>query len=68
MLSNNNYLVKEYFDLNGHYFKISLINDDIHIVSYNSSLLNGIKYETKITSEEVLKKSQIENFTLKSLN
>ena len=67
MLSNNNYLVKEYFDLNGHYFKISLINDDIHIVSYNSSLLNGIKYETKITSEEVLKKSQIENFTLKSL-
>ena len=67
MLNNPNYLIKEYFDLNGHYLKVSYINKDIHIVGYNSILLNGIKYETKISSEEVIKKTQTENFTSHNL-
>ena len=62
----NNYVVKEYYDLNGHYLKVSLFNGDIHMVSYNSNLLNGIKYETKITSAEILNKVKSQNFT--SLN
>ena len=62
----NNYVVKEYYDLNGHYLKVSLFNGDIHMVSYNSNLLNGIKYETKITSGEILNKVKSQNFT--SLN
>jgi len=62
----NNYVVKEYYDLNGHYLKVSLFNGDIHMVSYNSHLLNGIKYETKITSGEILNKVKSQNFT--SLN
>ena len=58
-MQNNNYLVKEYFDINSHYIKISLVNNkDIHIVSYNTDLLNGIKYETLIKAEEIMKKSQ----------
>ena len=64
---NNNYVIKEFFDLNGYYLKVSLYNEDIHIVCYNSKLLNGIKYETKITSEEMLRKSQSKNFTTTNL-
>ena len=61
-----NYVFKDYFDLNGHYLHISLQeNQSIHIVSYNSSLLNGIKYETQINSEEINKKT--ENFSCDKL-
>ena len=43
MTNNDNYIVKEYFDLNGHYLRLSFINNkDIHIISYNTTLLNGI--------------------------
>ena len=68
MLTNDdeNYIHKEYFDLNEHYLHISLIdNQSIHIVSYNSSLLNGVKYETQINSEEINKKA--ENFSCEKL-
>ena len=65
---NNNHVVKEYFDMNNHYIKISLINNkDIHIVSYNTNLLNGIKYETIIKAEEIIKKTQDNNFTCENL-
>ena len=57
----NNYVVKEYYDLNGHYLKVSLFNGDIHMVSYNSNLLNGIKYETQVTSGEILNKVKSQN-------
>lgn len=60
---NNNYSVKEFSDLNGYYLKVSLYNGAIHIVCYNSNLLNGIKYETNITQEEMLRKSQSQTFT-----
>ena len=40
---NNNYVFKEYFNLNDHYLRLSFQeNEDIHIVSYNTSLLNGL--------------------------
>ena len=64
---NNNYVFKEFPDLNGHYLKISLYNGDIHIVSYNMILLNGIKYETQITKGEMLKKSQSQSFSTPNL-
>ena len=60
---NNNYSVKEFSDLNGYYLKVSLYNGAIHIVCYNSNLLNGIKYETNITQEEMMRKSQSQTFT-----
>ena len=64
MTNNDNYIVKEYFDLNGHYLRLSFINNkDIHIISYNTSLLNGIKYETLIKSEEITQKAQGKNFS-----
>ena len=66
-MSNNNCVVKEYFDLNGHYLKLTLFNGIIHIVSYNTKFLNGIKYETKITSEEINKKIKIQNFSYLNL-
>ena len=64
---NNSYVFKELYDLNGYYLKISLFNGDIHIVSYNMNLLNGIKYETKITQAEMLKKSQSQTFSTLNL-
>ena len=60
---NNNYAVKEFFNLNGHYLKVSLYNGAIHIVCYNTNLLNGIKYETNITQEEMIRKSQSQTFS-----
>ena len=65
MTNNDNYIVKEYFDLNGHYLRLSFINNkDIHIISYNTTLLNGIKYETLIKSEEITQKAQGKNFSI----
>ena len=60
---NNNYAVKEFSDLNGYYLKVSLYNGAIHIVCYNTNLLNGIKYETNITQEEMIRKSQSQSFS-----
>ncbi len=60
---NNNYVVKEYYNLNGYYLKVTYFNGDIYFVSYNSNLLNGIKYETKITSTEIMNKVQNKNFS-----
>ena len=67
-MMNNNNIIKEYFDVNNHYIKISLVNNkDIHIVSYNTSLLNGIKYETLIRTEEIMKKIQNNDFSCEKL-
>ena len=64
---NNNYLIKEFPDLDGHYLKITLFNGDIHIVSYNMNLLDLIKYETQITQKEMLQKSQSQAFSTLNL-
>ena len=66
-MNNNNYILKEFSDLDGHYLKLSLYNGDIHIVSYNMNLLNGIKYETQITQKEMLQKSQSQAFSTLNL-
>ena len=63
---NNNYVFKEYFNLNDYYIRLSFQeSEDIHIVSYNTSLLNGIKYETLIKSSEINKKTN--NFNSRQL-
>ena len=66
MLNNTNYVIKEFEDLNDHFVKIQYINKDIHIVAYNTKLLNGIKYETKIADNEIMQKYKNANFN--SLN
>ena len=68
MLTNegNSYVFKEYFNMKDFYIRISLQeNQDIHLVGYNSSLLNGIKYETLIKSEEISQKTN--NFSAQQL-
>ena len=68
MLTNegNSYVFKEYFNMKDFYIRISLQeNQDIHLVCYNSSLLNGIKYETLIKSEEISQKTN--NFSAQQL-
>ena len=64
---NNNYVVKEFYDLNGYYLKVCLFNEDKRIICYNERRLDGIKYETQITSEEVFRKSQSKYFSTSNL-
>ena len=58
MLNSNK--IKEFFNINGYYLKLYLTNQDLSLTSYNSNLLNGIKYESKINSEEI-KRARREN-------
>jgi serine/threonine protein phosphatase PrpC len=42
-------------------------NTTFTVISYNSNLLNGIKYESKINSEEIKRNEKIKNLTVYSL-
>ena len=65
MLNSNK--IKEFFNLNGYYLKLYLTNQDLSLTSYNSNLLNGIKYESKINSEEIKRNEKIKNLTVYNL-
>ena len=65
MLNSNK--IKEFFNINGYYLKLYLTNQDLSLTSYNSNLLNGIKYESKINSEEIKRNEKIKNLTVYSL-
>ena len=67
MLNNTNYIIKEFENLNDFYIKFEYINKDIHIVAYNTTLLNGVKYETKIGHNEIMQKYKNNNFTNSNL-
>ena len=64
---DNNQKIKEYFNLNGYYLRINLTNQQLQLISYNSNLLNGIKYEKIFTLEEIKKDDKIKNLTLAGL-
>ena len=50
---------KEYENLNGFYLKISYLDDTFSIIAYNMELLDGNKYETKISIDKLLIKNDI---------
>jgi len=59
--------IKEYFNLKGYYLRLYLTNNQLSLISYNSDLLNGIKYESKINSEDIKANDKIKNFTVVDL-
>ena len=62
--SNNEQKVKEYYNLNGFYLKIFLQNQNISLISYNSNLLDGIKYSKSINIDEIKKDEKISNLSV----
>ena len=64
---DNNLKIKEYFNISGYYLRISLTNQQLSLISYNSNALNGIKYERIFTQEEIKKNDKIKNLTLPGL-
>ena len=65
MLNSNK--IKEFFNLNGYYLKLYLTNQDLSLTSYNSNLLNGIRYESRINLEEIKRNEKIKNLTVFNL-
>lgn len=63
-LSNEGNQDKEFYNLNGYYLKISNKNQFINLICYNSDLLDGIKYETKINLDEIKKNEKIKNLSV----
>ena len=59
--------IKEYFNLNGYYLRLSLTNELLVLTSFNSELLDGIKYETLINADVIKKNDRIRNLTVISL-
>ena len=59
--------IKEYFNLQGHYLRLNLTNSQLSLTSYNSNLLNGIKYETKLNSEDIKTNNKMKDFTVSDL-
>ena len=60
--------IKEFYDLNGYYLRLYLTNQQLSLVSYNSNILDGIKYETNINSKDIIKNDKIKNLTPKELS
>ena len=65
---NSTQSIKEFYNLNGYYLRLYLTNQQLSLISYNSLLLDGIKYETKIKSEDIKKNDKIKHLTLIGLN
>ena len=65
--SNEEEIFKEYFNLNGYYLKIYLGKEEIFLICYNSTLLDGIKYEKIINSEKINKNDKNKNISNKEL-
>ena len=64
---NNNTKIKEYYNLNGYYLRLFLINQQLSLISYNSNLLDGIKYELNIKLEDIQKIATIRQLTVAGL-
>ena len=61
---NNIQRINEYYNLNGYYLRLFLTNQQLSLISFNSILLNGIKYELKINLEYIQKNEKIKNLTI----
>ena len=66
-MMNPNQKIKEYFNLNGYYLRLTLTNDLLILTSFNSYLLDGIKYESIINADIIKKNEKLKNLTLISL-
>ena len=64
---DNSQKIKEYFNLNGFYLRLHLTNQQLSLISYNSNLLNGVKYEKRFTLDEIKKDDKIKNLTIPGL-
>lgn len=64
---DNSQRIKEFFNLNGYYLRLNLTNQYLSLISYNSNLLDGIKYEKIFTLDEIKKNDRIKNLTLVEL-
>ena len=47
------YLHKEYFDLDDHYLKISLTQENIFFICFNTLSLDGIMYQLEIIPDDI---------------
>ena len=65
---SNNECIKEFYDLNGYYLRLYLTNQQLSLISYNSSILDGIKYELKINFEDIKKNDKIKHLTPRGLS
>lgn len=61
---NNSQRINEYYNLNGYYLRLLLTSQQLSLISFNSILLNGIKYELKINIEDIKKIEKIKNLTV----
>ena len=64
---NNSQKIKEYFNLSGYYLRLILTNQQLTLISYNSLLLNGIKYESRINLDEIKRNEKIKDYTVSGL-
>ena len=66
-ISNDEQKVKEYYDLNGFYLKILFHNQIISLISYNSNLLDGIKYVKTLKLDEIKKNEKLSSLSVMQL-
>ena len=59
--------IKEYFNINGFYLRLILSNQNLELISYNTNLLDGVKYESIWNLEEIKKNEKIKNLTVRGL-
>jgi serine/threonine protein phosphatase PrpC len=64
---NSNPKIKEYYNLNGYYLRLFLTTQQLSLISYNSNLLDGIKYELNIKLEDIQKNATIRQLTVAGL-
>ena len=64
---NTNERIKDFYNLQGYYLRLHLTNQQLSLISYNSNLLDGIKYELQINSEDIKKNDKLKNLTVLGL-
>ena len=61
---NNTQKIKDFFNLNGYFLRLNLTSQQLSLISYNSDLLDGIKYQAIYTLEGIKKNEKIKNLTV----
>lgn len=64
---NNIPTIKEFYNLNGYYLRLNLIEQELTIISYNSNILDGIKYELKINNADMKKNAKLRDLNITGL-
>ena len=58
---------KDYTNLNKHYLKISLTDQCLSLIGFNTELLDNNLYQFSISSEEIKKNDKLEKFSINEL-